>query len=114
MTSSSKVDENKLSEIIDSINDVFQYDPYFIFTDSFDRINIQLKNIEKLIHSTLSDQSNYWFAYNIVINALQISEKIIFAGYSDQILNFLLDINYIVSETLIFCTSRFQACTSSS
>ena len=107
MTSSSKVDENKLSEIIDSINDVFQYDPYFIFTDSFDRINIQLKNIEKLIHSTLSDQSNYWFAYNIVINVLQISEKIIFAGYSDQILNFLLDINYIVSETLIFCTSRF-------
>lgn len=96
-----------LSEIISNINSIFYYDSQLIFSDSFDRIKQQLNNIEKIISLATSDQRNYWVIYNIVIAVIPISEQIIFAGYSDQILEFLISINNTISSILIFCTSRY-------
>lgn len=107
MDSSPENLQKSLSKIISTINSIFYYDSQLIFSDSFDRIKQQLNNVEKIISSATNDQNNYWVLYNITISIIPICEQIIFAGYSDQILEFLISLNNTISSILIFCTSRY-------
>ncbi|OHS95868.1 hypothetical protein TRFO_10273 [Tritrichomonas foetus] len=107
MSRTPEAELKSLSDIMSTINSIFQYDPNLVFSDSFERIKLQLNNIEDLINETASNPSNYWVIYNIVISILPICERIIFAGYSDHVLEFLLLLNNTLSSILIFCTSRF-------
>ena len=97
----------KLKEVTDLIQRDFKYDPNLIFVDTFERIAANLKIISDLVIELNKSDANYWIIYNIVISMLPICEKIIFCGYSDQILEFLLTINREVSVNLILITSRF-------
>lgn len=96
-----------LANITTTIKLVFSYDPRLVFIDSFEKISQQLSNVIDLINAVTKDPKDYWVIYDIVIAVMPICEQIIFNGYADQILEFLLNINSILSVILIFCTSRF-------
>ena len=80
----------KLKEITSSIQRDFKYDPNLIFIDSFERISANLKTISDMVTELNQNDANYWIIYNIISTILPICEKLIFVGYSDQILEHLL------------------------
>ena len=97
----------KLKEITSSIQRDFKYDPNLIFIDSFERISANLKTISEMVTELNQNDANYWIIYNIISTILPICEKLIFVGYSDQILEFLINLYREVSVNLILITSRF-------
>jgi hypothetical protein len=64
-----------------------------LFADTFNRISSQLAAIEELLGRVNADWSNHWVVYNFVLSVIPIAEHIIFAGYSDQILQFVVSVN---------------------
>ena len=84
-----------------------KYDPQLLFTDTFDRIKQYLTQTEDLVSALIQDDPNYWIVNNAVISLIPTAEHLIFCGYSDQILEFLLSLNQSLSSNLMFCTSRF-------
>jgi hypothetical protein len=98
---------DRLATITTNISRIFFYDPQVMFTDTFDRIQSQLRAAEELIQTLTEDEPNYWVVYTIVTNLLPIAERLIFCDYSDQILEFLLSVNYMLSSNLMFCQSRY-------
>jgi hypothetical protein len=78
-----------------------------LFLDTFERISHQFHVIEGLLSHVSSVESKFWVIYNGVVLLIPILEKLIFAGYSDQILDFCLQLNHLVGGTLVLCTSRY-------
>ncbi|EAY09166.1 hypothetical protein TVAG_363810 [Trichomonas vaginalis G3] len=107
MTSASGEATQKLKEINETIQRDFKYDPNLLFVDTFERISSNLNQIFNLIKELNNDEQNYWIIYNMCITVLPICERLIFAGYSDHILELLLNIYREVSSNLIFITSRY-------
>ena len=107
MTSKAEANQKQFSQVLAAAKTVFEYDPQVVFSDTFDRISQQLTAMENLMQQTNTEPGDYWIVYNMVISVLPIAERLIFAGYSDQILQFLLSVNSIVASNLLFCTSRF-------
>ena len=107
MTSKAEAQQKQFSQVLAATKAIFDYDPQVVFSDTFDRLSQQLSLMENLMLQTNSEPKDYWIVYNMVISVLPIAERLIFAGYSDQILQFLLSMNNIVSSNLLFCTSRF-------
>lgn len=99
--------QQQFQQILSTIKVIFNFDPQLLFIDTYDRISQQLTLIVNLITQINPDQPNYYIVYNIVISIIPYIERIIFSGYSDQILEFVLTINQLISSNLMFCTSRF-------
>lgn len=97
----------KLKSIIDGIALDFKYDRNLVFADTFDRISGQLRELDELIQNVNKSQENYWIVYNIINSSIPVFERLIFAGYSDQILSFCLNMNRAVSENLVLITSKY-------
>ena len=97
----------KLTLITSGINNALKYDPQLLFSDTFDRIRQQLNATEELMSALIKDEPNYWIVNNIVVSFIPIAEHLIFCGYADQILEFLLNLNASLASSLMFCTSRF-------
>lgn len=97
----------KLTSITSGISNALKYDPQLLFTDTFDRIKQYLTQTEDLVSALIQDDPNYWIINNAVISLIPTAEHLIFCGYSDQILEFLLSLNQSLSSNLMFCTSRF-------
>lgn len=89
------------------IQNILSYDPQMIFSDTFERILHQLNSLEELYNQIIAKEKNYWCAYNIVIEIMSILEKLVFFGYSDQILEYSLSLFHSISTYIIFRTSRF-------
>lgn len=94
-------------QTLTNLLDIFNFDPQLLFSDTFDRINQQLSIVSSLLEEINQDQPNYFVVYNIVISIIPFIERIIFAGYSDQILEFSLKLHQSIASNLMFCTSRF-------
>ena len=99
--------KKKVADIQTNIQNILNYDPQIIFSDTFDRIIQQLKNFEQIFNDIIANEKDYWIAYNAAISILPVLEKLVFCGYSDQILEYLLTMHYTVATILIFRTSRF-------
>lgn len=97
----------KLNNIVNLINDILHYDPQLVFDDTFSRIHTQLTATEDLILTINTSEPNYWVVYNIFVAMIPIAERLIFAGYSDQILEFLLSLYHAISSNLMFSTSKY-------
>lgn len=99
--------QEEYQKTLSTLKIIFNFDPQLLFVDTYDRISQQLSNIVNLITQINPDQPNYYIIYNIVISIIPYIERIIFSGYSDQILEFALTINQLITSNLMFCTSRF-------
>ncbi|OHS98085.1 hypothetical protein TRFO_35548 [Tritrichomonas foetus] len=94
-------------QIFSTIEYILSFDPQLMFSDTYERIAQQLASVSDLISKINEDPKSYFVVYNIVIAMIPIIERIVFAGYSDQILEFALSINQAIASNLMFCTSRF-------
>lgn len=107
MSSAAGEASQKLKEINETIQRDFKYDPNLLFVDTFERISTNLNSILNLIKELNNDEQNYWVIYNMCVTILPICERLIFTGYSDHILEILLNYYREVSTNLILITSRY-------
>jgi len=98
---------NKVNVIIAQLEQEFKYDPSLIFTDTFERISLSIRQIEDLLSIVNINETYYWVTYNSILLVLPICEKLVFVGFSDQILAFLLTLHHITSSNLVFITSKY-------
>lgn len=96
-----------ISEIEKSITLILKHDPQLLFVDSFDTLRNHFSEIENIISSYSQSQRDYYIVYNAIIMILPYLDKLIYIGYSDQILEFLLTINSHIPKFFIFLTSRY-------
>ncbi|KAK8887597.1 hypothetical protein M9Y10_038648 [Tritrichomonas musculus] len=107
MSADAKLTMYHLSEIENTITLIFKYDPHLQFIDSFEKLNHQFNDIIQLLTTHCQNEREYWIIYDAVIVLLPYLDRLIFEGYSDQILEFLLTLNSKLGSNFIFCTSRF-------
>lgn len=99
--------QKQIDMMISKINNIFYYDPQLVFPDTFERISQLLTELNDIFATLIVVDKNYWISYNIILALMPLFERLIFYGYSDQVLEILLSLNYSVNTNIIFCTSRF-------
>ena len=105
--SDSKSCLTQLSGFSRTINTILGFDPQLIFCDTFDRIYQELIEIDEKLINSLTNEKDYWIVYDVVISLFPVFERLIFSGYSDQILEYLINLNEKLGKVIVFRTSRF-------